>query len=661
MCHSHPIDGITETPENKGDSALNAKDPSISTELTRNEDPVGESPAQPVAEAANDESTANETGETQPEDDKEAEGAPSEADSDYEAQVEHQATDMNISEAKPRYELTHWMYHLREAEQLWTPEEREKSGDWARLWGLVDKFLFENSAAFFRWQYAAWAPDYPHIFGPGSLGKPIHIAASYGLTALLERLLNREIDVNSVNQDGVTALQLAATTQQPGTVELLLKHGADVHLRDFCSATPLWRVAHKLNGNAEIAKLLLEGGSEAGAADWSGVTPLHSACLNGNIEIFRLLVGSGVDVKAKDGAGESPLHYALKRADPPPELIKELIKIGADVNEQDNYSQAPLYVAAGAGSTAIASMLLSSGADINDDDTFGSTALHAAAATGNLEMITLLVEGGADLDLRDKKGNSALSLAAQYGKADVVKYLLQKLVVSGSKNYITVVDIRGRTALHRAAAKGYVDIVAMLLEAESAGSASLARDSTPRATPLHAAAYQGHEQVVQFLLKNGGDVRVQNRFGLTPVDLALKGWIRGTECREGAFNCLICMMKSAPEIVVDSHTLFRVAARKGSDLTIRKLLELGADPTEIDEHGWTPILVALQYDRPTIVDILRSYEPNPVDPPSSGNSNPTIGNPPTLWVDYTTSQTIGISEDGMELNYAGTLTHEQIS
>lgn len=610
----------------------------------------------------NDKSTTAEEGasstdpENQPESDKKDDDVLSEADSDY-AQVHDQNVDADISEAKPRYELTHWMYHLREAERLWTPEEREKSGEWARLWELVDRFLFESPAAFIRWQYTAWAIDYPYIFDADSLGKPIHVAAAYGLTALAERLLDRGVDVNSVNVDGMTALQLAATTQEPSTVELLLKRGANVHLLDCNQVTPLWRVAYKLNGNAKIAKLLLEGGSEPGVPDWTGVTPLHSACLNGNIEIFQLLVNGGADVKAKNNAGESPLHYALRR-DPRLELIKELVRLGADVNEQDNNSQAPLYVVAvGSGSenTAIVKLLLDSGADVNDDDVFGFTALHCAAANGNLELVMLLAEKGAHLSLHDKNGNTALAFASQFGKTDVVRYLLQRFAAQGNESCITAVDTRGRTALHRAAAKGHEDIVEMLLAAENVDSTSLVHRSTPRATPLHVAAYQGHEMVVRVLLKNGGDVKAQNRLGETPIDLALKGWIRGTVCHEGAFNCLICMIKGTPESMVNDRSLLHIAAGKGSDFMMRRLLELGADPNKIDEHGWTPMAVAVQYGRPTIADILRSHP----DLLHREDNCPRMGEPPTLFVNCVGSP-VGISEDGVELHYTGIIYPENI-
>lgn len=634
----------------KDEGGLNSEDQIIEPAADINtEDSVGNYKSTTGEEEVNSTDPGN-----QPENEKKDDDVLSEADSDY-AQVHDQNVDAGISEAKPRYELTHWMYHLGEAERLWTPEEREKSVEWARLWELVDKFLFE-SPAFIRWQYTAWAIDYPYIFDTDSLGEPIHVAAAYGLTALVERLLDRGVDVNSVNGDGMTALQLAANTQEPSTVELLLKHGANVHLLDYNQVTPLWRVAHKLNGNAKIAKLLLEAGSEPRAPNWIGVTPLHSACLNGNIEIFQLLVDGGADVKAKNDAGESPLHFALIR-DPRLELIKELVRLGANVNEQDNNSQAPLYVVAvdsGSENTAIAKLLLDSGADVNDNNVFGSTALHCAAANGNLELVMLLVEKGAHLNLHDKFGNTALTFAARYGKTEIVRYLLQRFAAQGNKSCITAVDARGRTALHRAAAKGHEDIVEMLLAAEDVDSTSLlAHCSTPRATPLHVAAYQGHEMVVRVLLKNGSDVKAKNRSGKTPIDLALKGWVRGTVYHEGAFNCLVRMIKGTPGSMVNDLFLLHIAAGRGSDSMMRRLLELGADPNKIDEHGWTPIVVALQCDRPTIADILRSHH----DFLHGEDNSPWVGKPPTLFVNCVVSP-VGISKDGITLHYTGIIYPE---
>lgn len=736
--HSSQKDEAEGTFEGNGDPAHNTDDELIAVESKtgiENKDLVGEDLVQLDTGIGNGGRTINETEEA-PNDDTDPgekdEDKLSDTDSDLDDRDEQQTPDKD-AEVKPRYELTHWMYHLREAENLWPPEEREKSTDWTKLWKLVDKFLFKNAAAFIRWQYAVWWMDYPYVFDDSSVGEPIHVAASYGLTALVERLLERGVNVSSTNKEGMTALHLAATTQEPRMVELLLKHGADANAKDAYATTPLYRVASKLNGNAKIAELLLDNGATTeGIPD--SCSPLHSACLNGNLEVFRLLIAHKADVTAKDYRGESPLHCALKRIDPPSELIEELIKHGADVNGQDNSSQAPLDLAAQSGSAKIVSILLNSGADINDDDVFGRTALHSAAADGNLEIVKLLVERGAnlnlcdrqgistlalavrysgnldvaryllqklaaqgdknsyitavdirgqtvlhaaaaggnlgivkllieegaDLGLRDKKGNSALSWAVQGGSMDIVQYLLLQFAAKGDeRSYITAVDTRGRTALHRAAAKGHVEIVKMLLGVAGADSALRARDNVLGMTPLHSAAFQGHDKVVDILLEYGGDMGVKNRLGETPFDMALKGWNRGTGSSEGGGNCLICMIKNSQGVLVDSRRLLYTAAKKGNESIVRYLLELGVNPNEVDEHGWTPMLFALCYEKPAIAKILESHGANPLTFLSGkdGDSHLKIGNPPTCLVNADLSPAIIVSEDGIELHNTGTGTY----
>lgn len=584
----------------------------------------------------------------------------SEADSDYSPEVPEQPSGA-ISETKLRYELTHWWFHLRKAEELWTLEERQQSQDWDQLWKLVDRFLFENTDFFLRWQVAAWGSEYPYIFNlEWGQGDPLRVAASYGLTVLAERILERGVDIKATHLDGVTALHLAARTQAPEMVEMLINKGAVVDARDVNNITPLMELTTKLNGNIDIAKILLKNGAQAGAVANDGYTPLHFACSNGNLKLFELLIAHGADVKVKDNLGESPLHMALRRTDPPPELIKGLIKHGADVNEQDNESQAPLYEAALSGSTSIIKILLDAGAEINDDDIFGTTALHIAAQLGYIEIVTLLAEAGANLRVQDKKGKTPLSLAAQHGRLDVVRYLLKELAKHDEEgSYITALDIRGRTALHKAAAKGHSEVVIMLLRAKNSGSALHIHDKSRQATPLHAAAYRGHRKIVEILLEHGGDIKAKTHSGQTPVDVAFEGWVRGTQWSDGCVDCLIGMMKCTQNPMISGRIPLHALVERGHDLVVKQMLEMGANPNEINEHGWTPMLIALHCKQPTIAEILKSHGAEPLEFPNSDGANDhfKMGEPPTCWSKVEKASSIVVSEDGMELSSTGTVTH----
>ena len=87
---------------------------------------------------------------------------------------------------------------------------------------------------------------------------PLHLAAQYGHTEIVELLLKKEsIDVNAKNKYGQTPLHHAAWEDHTAIVELLLKKKSiDVNAKDEYDQTPLHSAA--LNGRTEIAVLSTE-------------------------------------------------------------------------------------------------------------------------------------------------------------------------------------------------------------------------------------------------------------------------------------------------------------------------------------------------------------------------------------------------------------------
>jgi ankyrin repeat protein len=71
--------------------------------------------------------------------------------------------------------------------------------------------------------------------------------------------------------------------------------------------------------------LLLSLGSDVGACDASGQTPLHHACALNHIPVVELLLTRGADLAAADAAGNTPLH-ALAAADDFRELATTLLR-----------------------------------------------------------------------------------------------------------------------------------------------------------------------------------------------------------------------------------------------------------------------------------------------------------------------------------------------
>jgi ankyrin repeat protein len=188
-------------------------------------------------------------------------------------------------------------------------------------------------------------------------------AVSFGDVARVKELLARGVDANStVDGSGITLLMQAT--------------------------------------NANIAKLLLNAGANAQAADANGWTALHyAATREADIIMITLLLRAGANVASRTAEGETPLRLAGL-------LFTEKIS--------------PTW-----GSTLIP-LLVNAGADINSADNQGHTLLHQAAFNDNAKLGSLCVLMGADTDLRSLAGKTPRQLGRELGSQNFLKAISGK-------------------------------------------------------------------------------------------------------------------------------------------------------------------------------------------------------------------------------------------
>lgn len=218
--------------------------------------------------------------------------------------------------------------------------------------------------------------------------------------------------IHSTFQDNRSLLHVAAESNHPQLIKVLLDHGADINAKTSKGETALHLAAAA--GNVEVAKKLIYSGLPIDSIDDNGSIPLHYAIRNNRRSIILLLTNlpksltsrlnhgltsnpsllhyavikndeeffnlalknSGVDLNARTKDGETPLHFAIiyNRL----KLIYELVKRGADVNAQSSNGETPLHFAAALGQAHSVEFLLRQSADVNGFTTSGSTPLHYA-------------------------------------------------------------------------------------------------------------------------------------------------------------------------------------------------------------------------------------------------------------------------------------------
>ena len=178
-----------------------------------------------------------------------------------------------------------------------------------------------------------------HYFYITIIGDPESFlyAASIGNLDTVSKKIRQEIDIDSMNEEGKTALMLASMKGHTDIAKLLLTNGASVEKKDKNQWSPLmWAI---YGGSIEMIKLLLRENNQAqvGLCNSMGYSALFIACEWNNIDAAKLLLKKGAPVDLLNNKGMSPLMDACLHART--EIIKLLLEYDADVNLKNKKGQ----------------------------------------------------------------------------------------------------------------------------------------------------------------------------------------------------------------------------------------------------------------------------------------------------------------------------------
>lgn len=139
----------------------------------------------------------------------------------------------------------------------------------------------------------------------------------------------------------------------------ILDKGVDINCRDTNGMTPLIAAAGK--GYLDMVKLLIERGADVSLKEKrKGLSALKFAAGGGHSEVIRLLLDAGADVNELDYWGRGALIFAAGKG--VIENVKMLIERGAEVNVKDVYGNTALTVAEDMGHIEVQKILLDAGA-----------------------------------------------------------------------------------------------------------------------------------------------------------------------------------------------------------------------------------------------------------------------------------------------------------
>ncbi|KAK4033823.1 hypothetical protein C8A01DRAFT_49666 [Parachaetomium inaequale] len=509
-----------------------------------------------------------------------------------------------------RYELTHWHYHVRAAESLWKKDERDTE-EWLDLYEQIGRFLNDTQVSH-TWQLiVSQREDEGHEWPTRNLTEfdlPIRIASQYGILHYLHGYLESGGAIDILNKDGCTPLHLACSDKRGhAAVRLLVEHGADVNKRCHCDKTPLTSLVEE-TGPLALVQCLLDHGANATRA------ALSRAIKAGNFELVKTLSAHGGIALIK--TAKDALDFVFHHTENSDEIIAFLLAKGADANGGDPHMCSPLYQATIMGKTKVAKMLLEAGAEIDKGNySVGRTALQEAVAMGNLDMVNLLLEHGTSVAAKDKGSRNAIwDAVLGVPNSPILTALLD--VIHGNPNAKSALhepDKEGRTLLHWCARSGRVKELELLLDA-GYSRAMVSHADLEGNTPLHLAANRGNAETASLLIEHGADVLSTNSAGHSALGVSVQGW---NTCRLGNAAKFIRTV----DLLLDQHILIPRSLAP-------KLLQL-AQLT--DEHGWTPLMVALHNRNPETTRILLAFDGTTESNTPNGSAGFEHGHRPSGW------------------------------
>ncbi len=192
--------------------------------------------------------------------------------------------------------------------------------------------------------------------------------------------------VQKKNNQGCTALHIAAKKGYVDLVKLILSNGANINAKDSEGYTPLLLAENHL----EVVELLLANNADINASQNWGWTILLSAAKWDNTELARIVLANKPDLNIRNSDGNTPLHLASF------DVMKLLLDAGAEINSKNNDGRTPLHEAVSSWSskTEEVKLLIARNADINAKDNSGETPLSSAIGAENDEMVQLLRQNG---------------------------------------------------------------------------------------------------------------------------------------------------------------------------------------------------------------------------------------------------------------------------
>ena len=406
---------------------------------------------------------------------------------------------------------------------------------------------------------------------------------------LLEKSLEKSIDVNAKDMHGNTAFLRAVRYGLLEAVELFVKYASnivDINESNKAGQTAL-DIAYYHPKPRTIFKVLVDTALDTkldlNAKDNYGDTVLHQACTDGNMEVVSFLldnIDKGINVNAKNNGGCTPFiaafHYGHHH------IVNHLLHSSKDKK-----------------------------IDVNVTNDHGQTVLHLCAMTFDNIMLRILLEharNGLKIDVKDDVGCTALHYACKKGHYKI----LESFLMNPTKVDFNAQDHQGMTAFYKVFDLADTEMVKLFLKRAIRLNIDLNTTDDNGMTPFQKACLNANGTMLKLMIKNPGGINfnAQTNDGKTGFHLA---------CSHGRTNFVKLLLANAQELQIDiclpestrQYTPFHSACLLESKEIVEAIVKHaeihGIDIKATDRQGLTPLHYACSNGYLEVVEYLVQY------------------------------------------------------
>lgn len=468
-------------------------------------------------------------------------------------------------------------------------------------------------------------------------------ASAAGNVFAVSDLLAEHVNPSAASPDGRFALPLALKSRRTDIARLLLEKGVDPNLFGQEQASALDTAIRA--SDLPMTTALLAAGAKPGSVDGGRAWGLRWAVRSGSQPIIGALLEAGASIDDRDSKGRTVLHdYLLSDdallgdfvlfghrsedyrtlGDQQLQMIRDFGDLHFDFSATDEGGRTALDSAVGnygvTGSELVAAMLAAGALPSKDtmalaisnedagaleeivrfkpaliDDSIIDLAFRKISTSPNLA--GMLLRAGARLPPDKRTRDDFLTRAAESGALDVVVELLGRGVPPDGADFSTspislaLQGGHGRVAAilfeHHASVEGERDNQGTILHDLVLEDIEASEAGTPAGI-----IQKPQQQAIAELIGVGFDAGQRDRNGATAIDLT-----------QGHPHTL-ARLESAMSMAETTQTALHGAVRKDDLETVKKLKGEGADLSELDGLGRSPLTLALQLGRGAIALFL---------------------------------------------------------